>query len=52
MDEANKQIIHDWLHHLNAERGVTTIMITHDAGEIAEATQLMCGVDGRLGVGK
>ncbi|WP_404411835.1 ATP-binding cassette domain-containing protein [Lactiplantibacillus xiangfangensis] len=48
LDEANKQIIHDWLHHLNAERGVTTIMITHDAGEIAEAAQLMRVVDGCL----
>lgn len=50
LDEANKQIVHDWLHHLNRDRDVTTIMITHDATEIAAAKQLVRVVDGRLEV--
>ncbi|WP_404819899.1 ABC transporter ATP-binding protein [Lactiplantibacillus garii] len=52
LDEGNKTIIHDWLRHLNQDRGVTTIMITHDTQEIAAASQLMRVVNGRLEVGK
>lgn len=52
LDEANREIIHTWLRHLNVDRHVTTIMITHDATEIAAADQLMRVVDGRLEAGK
>lgn len=52
LDEANREIIHTWLRHLNGDRHVTTIMITHDATEIAAADQLMRVVDGRLEAGK
>ena len=40
MDENNKQIVHAWLRQLNEQDHVTTIMITHDATEIAAADQL------------
>ena len=52
LDEANKEIIHTWLKHLNVDRHVTTIMITHDTQEIAAADTLMQVVAGRLEVGK
>ncbi len=52
LDEANREIIHTWLRHLNVDRHVTTIMITHDATEIAAADQLMRVVDGCLEAGK
>lgn len=51
LDTANKDIIHEWLRHLNEDRHVTTLMITHDTTEIASADQLLRVVDGRLEVG-
>jgi len=48
---ANKDIIHEWLRHLNEDRHVTTLMITHDTTEIAAADQLLRVVGGRLEVG-
>lgn len=50
LDEQNREIIHRWLCHLNVDRGVTTIMITHDAQEIAAAATLAKVVAGRLEV--
>lgn len=52
LDTANKDIIHEWLRHLNKDRQVTTLMITHDTTEIAVADQLLRVVDGRLEVGE
>jgi len=51
LDMANKDIIHEWLRHLNEDRHVTTLMITHDTTEIAAADQLLRVVGGRLEVG-
>ncbi|BDZ32071.1 ATP-binding cassette domain-containing protein [Lactiplantibacillus sp. WILCCON 0030] len=51
LDSDNKAIIHQWLRHLNQERQVTTLMITHDTTEINTADQLLRVVDGRLEVG-
>jgi len=51
LDMANKDIIHQWLRHLNQDRHVTTLMITHDTTEIDVADQLLRVVDGRLEVG-
>ncbi|HIW71179.1 MAG TPA: ATP-binding cassette domain-containing protein [Candidatus Levilactobacillus faecigallinarum] len=51
LDEENKTIIHHWLHHLNVDRQVTTIMITHDSGEIQAASQLVRLTAGELEVG-
>ncbi|WP_048000813.1 ABC transporter ATP-binding protein [Lactiplantibacillus herbarum] len=50
LDEDNKQLIHAWLRRLNEQKHVTTIMITHDATEIAAADQLVKVVAGRLEV--
>ena len=50
LDENNKQIVHAWLRQLNEQDHVTTIMITHDATEIAAADQLAKVVAGRLEV--
>lgn len=50
LDEANKDIVHQWLRRLNEQEHVTTIMITHDTTEIAAADQLAKVVDGRLEV--
>ena len=50
LDENNKQIVHSWLRQLNEQDHVTTIMITHDATEIAAADQLAKVVAGRLEV--
>jgi len=50
LDENNKQIVHAWLRQLNEQNHVTTIMITHDATEIAAADQLAKVVAGRLEV--
>ena len=50
LDENNKQIVHTWLRQLNEHDHVTTIMITHDATEIAAADQLAKVVAGRLEV--
>jgi len=50
LDEDNKQLIHAWLRRLNGQKHVTTIMITHDATEIAAADQLVKVVAGRLEV--
>lgn len=50
LDEDNKQIVHRWLRQLNTQAHVTTIMITHDATEIAAADQLAKVVAGRLEV--
>lgn len=52
LDATNKEIVHRWLRHLNVDRQVTTIMITHDETEIAAADQLMRVTAGRLEVGK
>lgn len=50
LDENNKQIVHAWLRQLNEQDHVTTIMITHDATEIAVADQLAKVIAGRLEV--
>lgn len=50
LDENNKQIVHAWLRQLNEQDHVTTIMITHDATEIAAADQLAKVIAGRLEV--
>lgn len=50
LDEANKQIVHEWLRHLNVDRHVTTVMITHDTTEIAAADQLLQVTAGQLEV--
>ena len=50
LDENNKQIVHAWLRQSNEQDHVTTIMITHDATEIAAADQLAKVVAGRLEV--
>lgn len=50
LDENNKQIVHAWLRQLNEQDHVTTIMITHDATEIAAADQLVKVIAGRLEV--
>ena len=50
LDENNKQIVHACLRQLNEQDHVTTIMITHDATEIAAADQLAKVVAGRLEV--
>jgi len=50
LDADNKAIIHRWLTHLNRDRQVTTIMITHDAEEIQAAQQLVRVTDGQLEV--
>lgn len=50
LDENNKQIVHAWLRQLNEQDHVTTILITHDATEIAAADQLAKVVAGRLEV--
>ncbi|MHC3835782.1 ABC transporter ATP-binding protein, partial [Streptococcus thermophilus] len=50
LDENNKQIVHAWLRQLNEQDHVTTIMITHDAAEIAAADQLAKVIAGRLEV--
>lgn len=50
LDENNKQIVHAWLRQLNEQDQVTTIMITHDATEIAAADQLAKVIAGRLEV--
>lgn len=50
LDENNKQIVHSWLRQLNEQDHVTTIMITHDATEIAAADQLAKVIAGRLEV--
>ena len=50
LDENNKQIVHACLRQLNEQDHVTTIMITHDATEIAAADQLAKVIAGRLEV--
>ncbi|MFD1420303.1 ABC transporter ATP-binding protein [Lactiplantibacillus songbeiensis] len=50
LDADNKAIIHRWLTHLNRDRQVTTIMITHDAEEIQAAQQLVQVMNGQLEV--
>jgi len=50
LDADNKAIIHRWLTHLNRDRQVTTIMITHDAEEIQAAQQLVRVKNGQLEV--
>ncbi|BDE08967.1 ABC transporter ATP-binding protein [Lactococcus cremoris] len=50
LDENNKQVVHACLRQLNEQDHVTTIMITHDATEIAAADQLAKVVAGRLEV--
>ena len=46
----NILIVHAWLRQLNEQDHVTTIMITHDATEIAAADQLAKVIAGRLEV--
>ncbi|MFB9768815.1 ABC transporter ATP-binding protein [Lactiplantibacillus modestisalitolerans] len=48
LDEANKTIVHQWLKHMNRDHHVTTIMITHDAGELAAAQRMVTVSAGRL----
>ncbi|MDA9470718.1 ABC transporter ATP-binding protein [Enterococcus sp. 5H] len=48
LDEASKQIVNQWLFHLNQEKQVTLIRVTHDAEEIAEATVVKKIIAGQL----
>lgn len=48
LDEASKQIVNQWLFHLNQEKQVTLIRVTHDAQEIAEATAVKKIIAGKL----
>lgn len=48
LDEASKQIVNQWLFHLNQEKQVTLIRVTHDAEEIAEATLVKKIIAGKL----
>ena len=50
LDDANKASIHRWLHHLNVDHQLTTIMITHDSAEIHAAPHLVHVTQGRLEV--
>lgn len=48
LDEASKQIVNQWLFHLNQEKQVTLIRVTHDVEEIAEATIVKKIISGKL----
>lgn len=48
LDEASKQIVNQWLFHLNQDKQVTLIRVTHDAEEITEATAVKKIIAGQL----
>ncbi|CAH0418083.1 ABC transporter ATP-binding protein [Periweissella ghanensis] len=48
LDSENKAIIHDLINHLNHDKHITIIQITHDTEEIAMANRLIHIVGGQL----
>lgn len=48
LDSQNKEVIHNLVNHLNQDKHITIIQITHDTEEIAMANRLIHIVDGQL----